>query len=67
MNFNGYRMQNLAWLAISALLPLSACTTPASAACIEYATNRPMTSEDDTVETQLSVQNLDVAMENACN
>jgi len=54
------------WIAISLVPWMSGCATPASAACIVYAQNRPTISESDTLETQLSIQNLDVAMYSAC-
>jgi hypothetical protein len=42
------------------------CETPMSAARIAYQSNRPSVSRNDTKETQLSVQNLDVAMQISC-
>lgn len=54
------------FLPIALGLSMNACATVTSAACIVYQENRPSLSEADTVETQLSVQNLDVGMEAVC-
>lgn len=66
VRLGGWKRPTVLLLATGLALLMSACATPASGACIVYQAHRPTISEADTLETQLSVQNLDVVMEAVC-